>query len=73
MTIKEEAQNAGSCSDKGRERAFKSGFIAGANCEAVKALVSNMESISKNSCCNICQEAKLVALSALESWRKANE
>ncbi len=32
-----------------------------------KKLTEAMESISKNSCCDTCQEAKLVALKALEN------
>jgi hypothetical protein len=35
-----------------------------------KPLVEALESISKNSCCDQCQEAKLVSLKPLEHYRK---
>lgn len=38
--------------------------------EMYKPLVGALESISKNSCCTSCQEAKLVADKALDHYRK---
>lgn len=37
--------------------------------ELYKPLVEALESISKNSCCDQCQEAKLVSLKPLEHYR----
>lgn len=36
-------------------------------------LVASLESISRNSCCGTCQEAKLVALAALEANKAAKD
>ena len=41
--------------------------------EEIKPVVDGLLSISKNSCCENCQEAKLVALEALATYRKIIE
>ena len=38
--------------------------------EKAKGLEEALESISKNTCCDTCQEAKLVSEKALSEWRK---
>lgn len=48
---------------------IKAGFIVGyaAGRASREGLREALESISRNTCCELCQQAKLVALAALES------